>query len=64
MDVIPALSLFSQLGTPLVFQPRPLLGRQLGPSHGEWKDILNLRFFLSTAHFSAMGQEERAQRPM
>lgn len=61
-DVILIISFFSRLGPPRVFQPRPVLGGQLGRTgdHGECEDTLNLRFLHSAAHFPVKGRREKA----
>ena len=63
MNLILAISCSSQLGAPLVVQPRPLLGGSVKTEgHGEGKDGLHPQFLLSAAHLPARGEARKSSQ--
>lgn len=60
MNLILAISHLSRLGSPLVFQPRHLLGGWLAQGPQGMGRYLESAIPLSTAHFPVRGQGERA----
>lgn len=59
MNLILAISHFSRLGSPLVVQPRPLVGGSVSTrGHEEWEDIWNLQFLFPLLISQSEGREK------
>lgn len=59
MNLILAISHFSRLGSPLVVQPRPLVGGSVSTrGHEEWEDIWNLQFLFPLLISRSEGREK------